>query len=191
MKRPLAVLALLLAGGAAVAYWSDRLPTVNRTTTAIWDMVLPATSSGTTTYRIAHPEYGNIIPSVMATGAVEPVTIVQVGTQISDQITELRADFNSTVRKGDVIAVFDRRDFLSRVEQAKAELDYAKASLAILAATQDRVEAELQKAKSDLEASRSQTQQAELAVEEHGINLRRRRVLVTGGSRSTADVEQA
>jgi HlyD family secretion protein len=147
--------------------------------------------AGTVAYRLAHPEYGNIIPAVMATGAVEPVTIVQVGTQISDQITELRADFNSTVRKGDIIAVFDRRDFLSRVEQAKAELDYANASLAMLAATQDRVEAELQKARADQEVVRAKTEKAELAVDEQAINLRRKKVLVSGGSRSAAEVEEA
>jgi HlyD family secretion protein len=196
MKRPIAALALLLTGGSVAVYGFHDPAAVSATVSAVrnavWDRVFPTPEgAGTVAYRLAHPEYGNIIPAVMATGAVEPVTIVQVGTQISDQITELRADFNSTVRKDDIIAVFDRRDFLSRVEQAKAELDYANASLAMLAATQDRVEAELQKARADQEVFRAKTEKAELAIDEQAINLRRKKVLVSGGSRSAAEVEEA
>lgn len=187
MKWPVIALALLIAGATAVWHYG---PALIDGVPAVWQSVLTA-ESGKFVYRSAYPEYGNITPAVVATGMIEPVTIVQVGTQISDQITELRADFNSPVRKGEIIAVFDQRDFISQVEQAEADLDYATASLQIQKAAVDRVRAELVKAQSDLETARAQTQKAVLLVEEQQRNLGRKKVLLATGSRSSTDAEQA
>jgi HlyD family secretion protein len=63
---------------------------------------------------------GNIISTVEATGTLEAVTTVQVGSQVSGTISALHADFNSEVRKGQIIAELDASLFQTQVEQAKA-----------------------------------------------------------------------
>jgi HlyD family secretion protein len=72
---------------------------------------------------------GVIEETVGATGSLEAVTTVQVGTQVSGTIQELRADFNSKVRKGQVITILDPSLFQTQVEQARANLDRAEADL--------------------------------------------------------------
>lgn len=73
---------------------------------------------------------GDIVQSVSATGTVNPVTTVLVGTQVSGKIKALHADYNSVVKKGDLIAEIDPALFQAAVDQAKANLDNAKATLA-------------------------------------------------------------
>jgi HlyD family secretion protein len=72
---------------------------------------------------------GSIISQVIATGTVNPVTLVQVGSQVSGTIFKLFADFNSTVRKGQVIAQIDPALFQARVDQAAADLKNFQAQL--------------------------------------------------------------
>jgi len=65
---------------------------------------------------------GTVVETVEATGTLEAVTTVQVGTQVSGTIKELRADFNSRVKKGQVIAELDPSLFQTQVDQARATL---------------------------------------------------------------------
>ena len=64
-----------------------------------------------------------------ATGTLQAVTTVQVGTQVSGTISELDADFNSLVKKGQVLARLDPSLFQTQIEQAKANLVRAQADL--------------------------------------------------------------
>ena len=72
---------------------------------------------------------GDIVESVSATGSLEAVTTVQIGSQVSGIIQELRADFNSIVREGDVIARLDPSLFETQIEQARANLLRAEADV--------------------------------------------------------------
>jgi HlyD family secretion protein len=72
---------------------------------------------------------GTIVRAVTATGTVNPVITVQVGSYVSGPIQALYADFNSTVKKGQLIAKIDPRPFQVKVAEAKAALDNAKAQL--------------------------------------------------------------
>src|SRR3970040_2629840 len=80
-------------------------------------------------YRLARVERGPLTAAVSATGNLNAVITVQVGSQISGQITELLVDFNSVVRKSQVVARIDPDIFRAKVNQAKAELDVARASV--------------------------------------------------------------
>lgn len=73
---------------------------------------------------------GIIRSTVTATGTLEAVRTVQVGSQVSGSIATLHADFNSVVRKGQVIAQIDPAMYQAQVEQARANLDAARAQLA-------------------------------------------------------------
>ena len=87
-------------------------------------------SSSTPQYMTARVERGNLRNTVTATGALQAVTTVQVGSQASGTISALYADFNSTVKKGQVIAQLDPSTSKAQVEQARANLENAKAGLA-------------------------------------------------------------
>src|SRR5437870_8859116 len=71
---------------------------------------------------------GNVIETVQATGTLEAVTTVQVGTQVSGTIKELHADFNSEVKKGQVIAELDPSSYEAKQAQASANVVSAKAN---------------------------------------------------------------
>jgi HlyD family secretion protein len=80
-------------------------------------------------YMTAKVERGSLRNSVTATGTLQAVTTVQVGSQASGTISALYADFNSTVRKGQVIAQLDPATSQAQVEQARANLVQARAAL--------------------------------------------------------------
>jgi len=86
--------------------------------------------SSTPQYMTARIERGNLRNTVTATGALQAVTTVQVGSQASGTISALYADFNSVVKKGQVIAQLDPSTSKAQVEQARANLEQAKATLA-------------------------------------------------------------
>jgi HlyD family secretion protein len=81
-------------------------------------------------YRTQPVTRGSITSSISATGAVNAVEMVEVGTQVSGTIQELHADFNSRVRKGQLLAVLDPDVLASRVEEGKASLALAQAGVA-------------------------------------------------------------
>ncbi|HSA65763.1 MAG TPA: biotin/lipoyl-binding protein, partial [Nitrospira sp.] len=66
---------------------------------------------------------------VTATGTVNPVVSVQVGSQVSGKIDKLFADFNSIVKEGQVLAQIDQQPFKARVRQARAAMKSAKGNL--------------------------------------------------------------
>ena len=79
---------------------------------------------------------GDIVTAVTATGTLNAVTSVNVGTQVSGRITTLFADFNSPVKKGQMIARIDPALFQAQVDQARANLANAKANADKAAATE-------------------------------------------------------
>jgi HlyD family secretion protein len=81
----------------------------------------------TTTYRFAAVEKGNIESTVSATGTLNAVRTVQVGTQVSGQISELLVDFNDTVKKGQLLARIDPTLQRQAVMDAQASLEKANA----------------------------------------------------------------
>jgi HlyD family secretion protein len=131
-KRRLAwvVLALLLAAGGGAAYLSiggDR----------------PAEH-----YRTAAVDRGPVVATVSATGQLAAVTTVLVGSQVSGQIRELYADFNSPVARGQLIARIDPAVFQARVAAAAAEVDNVRAAVL-------NQRANVRKAGADVESARA------------------------------------
>lgn len=80
-------------------------------------------------YRTTVVDRGNITETVTATGTISAVTTVQVGSQVSGIIAHLYADFNSPVKKGQLLAELDPTPFRATVEQRKAALDQAQVQL--------------------------------------------------------------
>ena len=86
---------------------------------------------------------GDVVDTVGATGALEAVTTVQVGSQVSGIIEELHADYNSIVRAGEVIARLEPSLFETQIEQGMANLARAQADLERLRVTLDDARAQL------------------------------------------------
>jgi len=138
---------------------------------------------------------GDIEMAVTATGTVNPVTTVLVGTQVSGTIKNIYVDFNSPVKKGQLIAQIDPALFEAQVNQAKANLLSAKANLEKAEATSvdakrtmernkellaknliaqsdfDTAETNYETAKASVSAAKSQVAQSEAALSSAEINL--------------------
>ena len=81
-----------------------------------------------TTYETAKVEQGDIHTTITATGTIEPVTSVTVGTQVSGIVSKLYVDYNSVVKKGQVIAELDKTNLISELNTAKANLSSAQST---------------------------------------------------------------
>ncbi len=81
-------------------------------------------------YRTVAIERGSVVSIVSATGTINPVVSVQVGTQVSGMIKSLHADFNSRVKAGDKVATIDPEPFKARRDQAAGNLEMARSNVA-------------------------------------------------------------
>ena len=125
IKRLLAVAALVSVGGSAYAFYNSR------ETEAVPTLVTAPVTRGA------------IVDAVSATGTLQAVTSVQVGTQVSGTIESLAADYNSIVKRGQVLARLDRSLFQTQVDQNRANLVRAEADV-------DRLRVALEDAKTKL-----------------------------------------
>ena len=111
IKRLLAIAALVSVGGSVYAFYNSR------ETEAVPALVTAPVTRGA------------IVDAVSATGTLQAVTSVQVGTQVSGTIESLAADYNSIVKRGEVLARLDRSLFQTQVEQNRANLVRAEADV--------------------------------------------------------------
>lgn len=118
---------------------------------------------------------GDVVDTVGATGALEAVTTVQVGSQVSGIIEELNADFNSIVRAGDVIARLEPSLFETQVEQGRANLARSEADVERLRVTLEDAEAQLARSE-DLSSreliSTTELEAAQVAVRSAAAQLK-------------------
>ncbi len=89
-------------------------------------------------FRTAVIDEGPITQVVLATGALQPVTTVNVGTQVSGTVLERRADFNDRVTKGQILLRLDPANLQARLRQARAQLAASDAALVLARATYER-----------------------------------------------------
>lgn len=111
---------------------------------------------------------------VTATGTVQAVVTVQVGSQVSGQIQALYADFNSVVKRGQLLAKIDPRNFEAQLENARANLAAAEARVRT-------VEAELNTQRANLAAAEANLEAARVAMENAALILRRYTELAASG----------
>ena len=124
---------------------------------------------GGSTYALATQkvEKGDLTTSVTATGTVEPITTVDIGTQVSGVISKMYVDYNSVVKAGQVIAELDRRLLNSELESAQASLQSKQVDYAQQQRTYNRNKELWQKqaiSKADWEAVETAYQTSQLAV---------------------------
>lgn len=133
------------------------------------------------TFDTAKVELANIKNSVTATGSVEPVTSVTVGTQVSGIISRLYVDYNTVVKKGQIIAELDKTNLISELNTAKANLSSAQSSLNYESANYKRYATlfkkglvsadEYESAKLNFEKAKDQVAQSREMVQKAQTNL--------------------
>lgn len=105
-------------------------------------------------YRLAKIERGTIANTVTASGTLKALITVDVGTQISGQIKQLNADFNTEVKAGQVIARIDPATFEAKVKEAEADLAMTRSNVLLMEARLDSMRADTRQAKSALELAK-------------------------------------
>jgi len=153
----LPLLILLIAAIAGARYWSRQ--------------------GAAPEYRTARVERGAISATVAAAGTLNPVVSVQVGSQVSGQLKEVLADFNSEVKEGQLIARIDPQTFEYRVRQAQADLDAARA--------------QIQTQQASLAAQRSEVARNEIATLDARQDYQRKQQLLEKGFISAAERDKA
>ena len=116
-------------------------------------MLFTRTSAKTPDYMTAPATIGSIRTVVNATGTIQPVVTVQVGSQTSGQVQELYADFNSVVKRGQLLAKIDPRNAQAQAENAGAAAAAAQAQVRNAEAGRATREAEVRSAQSNLGAA--------------------------------------
>ncbi|HEX6880611.1 MAG TPA: efflux RND transporter periplasmic adaptor subunit [Terriglobales bacterium] len=109
---------------------------------------------------------GDLRDEVQATGTINAVTTVQVGSQVSGTIAEINADFNSKVKKGQVIARIDPSIFEGQLLQAQADLANAQANVTAAKANVAKAQATALQAKQDYERTQSLTKAGVVAQQQ-------------------------
>ena len=135
---------------------------------------------------------GDVVDSVGATGALEAVTTVQVGSQVSGIIQDLYVDFNSIVREGDVIMRLDPSLFETQLEQARANLLRAEADVERLRVTVDDAKIQLARSRelaADNLISDTELEAAEVAVRSSEAQLKSSEAQVTQARASLSQNE--
>ena len=142
-------------------------------------------------YRMAKVERGGITAYVSATGTLNPVIMVQVGTQVSGTIDKLFVDFNSMVVPGQQLAQLDQASFRAKVVQAEANLDNARADVKNALANVHNVRAGIENASAEIASRKAQLERARVAIVDTKRILERQRALFERSLLSRHEVETA
>lgn len=130
-------------------------------------------------FETAKVERGNISNTVTATGTIEAITTVEVGTQVSGILKDIYADFNDVVKKGQVLARLDETSLKAQLEQSQSQVDQAQAQLNFQEATYNRLKALYDKkliAQADYDQALYNYENSKAALSNSKSNLARAKV---------------
>ncbi len=144
----------------------------------VWGYLYAQSRGNAPKYRLTRVERGPITAAVSATGNLNAVTTVQVGSQVSGQIAQLMVDFNSPVTKNQVIARIDPEVFEAKVSQTRADVDGAKASVLNQQAQVSKARADVENARAALSTARANTAKSRVVVVDARRDLDRKSELL-------------
>jgi HlyD family secretion protein len=142
-------------------------------------------------YQTATLATGDIASTVAATGNLNAVVTVQVGSQVSGNIKALYADFNTKVTKGQLVALIDPEIFQAKVNQAQANVDNARESVNNAQAAAMKAEADIASAVAARETAKAQLAKVQADLRNADIQLERRLNLVQKGLTTKEDADNA
>jgi HlyD family secretion protein len=142
-------------------------------------------------YRTVKVERGPLTAAVSATGNLNAVITVQVGSQVSGQIKELFADFNTVVKRGQLIARIDPEIFEAKVNQARGDLEAAQATVLNQAAQVEKARAEVENARSALAEAKALTAKAQVALVDTRRDYDRKKELMSKDLIAKSDLDSS
>jgi len=142
-------------------------------------------------FKTARVDRGEVIQGEAASGTVEPVELIQVGTQISGAIEKLYADFNSKVKAGQVIARLDSRRLASQVAQDEAALAKAQADLERVKSAVVQARSEIERVRASAAQSKADVDRVEALLAQSKADLERQKQLVERRLTSRSDLDAA
>ncbi len=145
----------------------------------------------TTQYFTQAATKGDIREVVEATGTINAVTSVQVGSQVSGTIDKLNADFNSRVKKGQIIAQLDQSLIRGALLQAQADLENAVANAAAAKANLEKAKATLAQAKSDYDRTKALADQGVMSQQQLDVAKANYESAVASVNAGQASITQA
>jgi HlyD family secretion protein len=142
-------------------------------------------------YRTTTIDRGSITASIAAAGTLQAVATIQVGTQVSGQISHILADFNAEVKRGDVIAQIDPLSFQNAVDQAEAEVGVAEAALMKAQVTERQATDDEQRKRKLVSTGAGSGVDLEKAVTFRGLALAEVQNAIAALNKSKAALKQA
>ncbi len=142
-------------------------------------------------YITAKIDKGDIDAVISSTGACNAVITVQVGSQVSGNILELHADWNSKVKTGELVAVIDPAPFQAKVDQANAAVDSAKASVINANASVKKADADIANAQANVINQQANIIKAKSALSDAKVKLTRRVQMQKDGILAQEDLDTA
>jgi len=130
-------------------------------------------------FRTARVDRGPIVATVSATGALAAVTTVQVGSQVSGQVRDVLVDFNTQVRRNQLIARIDPETFQAKVNAARADLENTQAQVL-------NQRANVEKARSDVENARAAAATAAANIEKVRADVENARAMIASAQANVA-----
>ena len=160
---------------------------------AIGSRFLPDFSANTaeTSYRFARIDHGPILATVNSTGTINPVTTIIVGSQLSGQVVEILADYNSEVKAEQVVARLNSDQIKARLDAARADLEQIRAQRLVTEAQIERAGSEIERAKSTEADAKAQIDRAEALLADAERLLTRQSELQSRGFAATAALDTA
>ncbi len=140
-------------------------------------------------YTFAVVDRGTIESTVMTSGNLNAVITVQVGSQVSGNIIALHADFNTKVKKGQLVAEIDPAPFQAALDQAAAVVAAANAAVATAQANRSKAEADLAAASAQVASQQANLAKAQSAADFAKVANDRRQMMVKDGSTSVEDAD--
>jgi HlyD family secretion protein len=144
-----------------------------------------------TEFRVAQIESGPIVSAVVATGTVNAVKTVQVGSQLSGQIAELLADFNTPVQAGQIVARLNAETLEGKLRQSNADVTAATASLAMRRAELEKARAQIETAKASGANAAAKISKASATLKNAEREERRAQDLLRRGAASNTAADKA
>ena len=157
----------------------------------VWAYFYAQSRGATPRYRTVRVERGPLTAAVSSTGNLNAVILVQVGSQVSGQIKDLYADFNTIVKKNQVIAKIDPEIFDAKVVQAKADVDSAAATVTNQVAQVEKGKADVENARAALAEAKANTAKAQVAVVDSKRDLERKKELFGRELIARSDLDSA
>jgi HlyD family secretion protein len=142
-------------------------------------------------YLTAPVERGRIAATVNATGTMNAVVTVQVGSQVSGNIQQLFVDYNSPVTEKQIIAQIDPASFATRVSQARATLASTQAFVQVAQATVENSHAAVETARANADSARANVEKSKVALTDARRTLDRQQALLRRALIAQSDLDTA